>query len=349
MMLGHTRVPGIVAVLLIVVLAGALAGLLGHAAGLVPTQVGGNAIACRSSAAIASPLGGSGQGGPRQGAATRAPDSSGFYDNFKTDNSLNAGIWTTEGAVSTQYGPYISGPPAAIVSPVLTFGKGNGMQFSGVTGELQAAFVQSIQSYEPPFYVSAGVSGSAVFGNAASLGILSGDGSQGVGIFGNLNSSNRGYYGINSIFPLLNHSGHPAIYGSPQLNAWYDYNISVTSAGAASLTVQSNGSTLGSQSFSVGVGPFYILIIEFEGIPAVYGSDFVNWSYASEGVLASTGGSTSSPAPGIGSEWWLWVLAIVIIVVFLLLVRIRRKRSGRAPIVGRSSTVQPPTSPPPPN
>jgi hypothetical protein len=300
-------------------------------------------------AAFSVPAGGSGSS-PASLAHTSA--GSGFYDNFKDDSSLDSSIWTTTGAVATNSAPYMSNPPAGIVPPALTFGGGNGMEFTGVTGEFQIAAVQSVQSFAPPFYVTGEVNGSAVFGNAASLAILSGNGNSGTGIFGNLNSSNQGYYGINYFFPLLNHTGHPTIYASPQLDTWYVYNISVTSAGAASLVVSSNGATLGtSPGLSVGVGPFYIMIVEFEGIPAYSGTDFVNWSYVAEGALPS---SSSSPGSSSGSSstnfssWW-WVLVIVIVVVALLaLVRIRRKRRGKAPLLQRASPAQGATQQPPP-
>jgi hypothetical protein len=279
----------------------------------------------------------------------RPTATSGFYDNFKADTSLNSNLWTTSGTVATTYGPYVSVPPAAIVTPVLTFGKGNGMQFSGVTGEYQVSIVQSVQSYAPPFYVSAEVNGSAVFGNAASLAIISADGSQSIGILGNLNASNQGYYGINSVAPLINRSGHGTIYASPQLDTWYGYNISVDSTGTASLeALSADGSILGNPSFSVGVGPFYIVIIEFEGFPAVAGSDFVNWSYASEGALASSGGSSGSGGSGFSTWWWVLVV-IVVLVAFVVLVRIRRKRTGRAPLIHGSSSAPGTTQPPPGN
>jgi hypothetical protein len=158
------------------------------------------------------------------------------------------------------------------------------MQFSGVTGNYQVSVVQSVQSFAPPFYVVAGVLASASFGNAASLAIMSADGSEGTGIFGNI--SPNWAYGINYVLPLLNHTlgGTGTIGAAPHFNTWYDYNISIDSGGSATLAVSSYGASLGSiQGLSVGTGPFYVLIIKFEGFPTTSGSDFVNWSYASAG------------------------------------------------------------------
>jgi len=225
------------------------------------------------------------------------------------------------------------------------------MQFSNVTGYFEVSLVQSVQSYAPPFYVSAEVSASADFGNAASLAIVSANGSEGAGIFGNIDPNNTGYYGINYIFPLLYHNHHTAIVASPTLNTWYGYNISVTSAGTASLVISSAGATLGtSPSLSVGAGPFYIWIFEFEGAPNIAGSDFVNWSYASVGVLASSSGPPGSGGTSnSGISTWLWVgLVVIVVVVLLVLVRIRRKRTGREALLHRppratGTTQQPPT------
>jgi hypothetical protein len=158
------------------------------------------------------------------------------------------------------------------------------MRFSGVTGNYQVSVVQSIQSFAPPFYMVAGVLASASFGNAASLAIMSADGTEGTGIFGNIGPNWA--YGINYVLPLLNHTlgGTGTIYASPQLNTSYDYNISADSGGSATLGVSSNGGSLGFvPDLSVGMGPFYVLIIEFEGFPNTSGSDFVNWSCASAG------------------------------------------------------------------
>jgi len=272
---------------------------------------------------------------------------SGFYDNFKADTSLDPSLWTTSGAVATEYGPNVSTPAAGLVQPVLTFSEANGMEFSNVTGYFQVAFVQSVQSYSPPFYVSAGVNASADFGNAASLGILSADGSEGIGILGNIDPNNTGYYGINYAFPLLNHNVHSAIVKSPALNTWYGYNISVTSGGSATLAVSSGSTTLGtSPSISVGVGPFYILVFEFEGIPNAPGSDFVNWSYVAEGTLASPAASPGSSSTNFSTWWWVLVV-VILVVVFLVLVRIRRKRTGRGAILHRPVPAQPETPPPP--
>jgi len=328
---GITRSIALIAVIVIMVAAAELTSFLPSDIARVPRPTS------LAAAPTASPTARADSPSTDLAGATAA---SGFYDNFKTDTSLDSSIWTTSGAVATTYGPNVSTPGAALVQPVLTFSKGNGMQFSNVTGYFEVSLVQSVQSYSPPFYGSAGVSASADFGNAASLAIVSADGSEGTGIFGNIDPNNTGYYGINYIFPLLYHNHHNAIVASPTLNTWYDYNISVTSAGTASLVVSSAGATLGtSPNLSVGTGPFYIWIFEFEGAPNIAGSDFVNWSYASEGVLASSGSSSGSSGSGFSSWWWV-LLVIVIVVVFLVLVRIRRRRTGRAPLLHGRPPVQ---------
>jgi hypothetical protein len=118
-------------------------------------------------------------------------------------------------------------------------------------------------------------------GNPFLLIISSANGGQGVGIAGNLNPANGPDYGIWDIYSQgvgTNWAGLvDKLVASPSLNTQYQLTITVDSSGNANLVVASGGQTLGTLSKQVGLGPYYVILAQGEGLPFTIGPNQAYW------------------------------------------------------------------------
>jgi hypothetical protein len=203
-------------------------------------------------------------------------------DDFTSDTSLNTSLWQINGpvgtAVANAWQSQDGGYAVSIINPTLTFSSATGMGISGVSSNFQISTIQSLSSFSAPFTLQASVMSTLAYADSFALWISSSDGNHGVGIDGNLGTGS-GYYGIwESIAQGAGWSvENTMMYSSPQLNTVYQLSINVDTGGTASLAISSNGQTLGTASRSIGVGPFYILLIQLEGWPAVSGPNQAYW------------------------------------------------------------------------
>ena len=188
-------------------------------------------------------------------------------DDFTSDTLLKPNIWEVNGPVGMTVGAALSSP--YVVTPTLSFSRTNGMGVSGVNSTDESATIQSLQSFSPPFTLQAEVMGTVSSGYPFELVISSYDGEWGIGIFGNLNPNSR-YYGISDQFaggPDAKEKawgGVDKLVASPSINVPYQLTIAVDSTAGASLIIGSNGQILCSLTHLVGLGPFYVLLVQRE-------------------------------------------------------------------------------------
>ena len=205
-------------------------------------------------------------------------------DNFTQDNSLNVGYWTVNGAAALATENLWCAGGCNIINPTLSFSSQNGMQVSGVNALSSSAAIQSVQSFSAPFTAQAVVEGTIAHGNPFVFAIASQDGGQGVSMWGNLNSTNTPYYGIDEVYATgSGNLWQPTnlsikIVQNPQFNVLYTLGISVDASGLATLSVSAGQTVLGTVSQQVGTGMFYILLAQVEGAPVAGGpGNVANW------------------------------------------------------------------------
>lgn len=227
------------------------------------------AAACSSSAHTAP----SGRSQTLSGTVPPPPVPSAYMvasDNFTHDSSLHHNLWTTHAPLLLSMG---TGSLAQRhVPPTLSFGP-SGMTMSGVNGSSQYTGVQLVQSLHPPFTVTASVRADVANGDAFAI-YLAASPRTWVGVEGNVNSANRGYYGINLVDPSLIH-----IYSSPTVGTRYVIKLTVDALGAPLIMVTSRaGKVLGTaKGPSLGSRPLYLLLLQTEGHPYTVGKNVATW------------------------------------------------------------------------
>ena len=224
-----------------------------------------------------------------------------WQDNFRLDTALNTALWQTDS-------PLIGSAASAFASTLepaqLSFDS-QGMEMTGVNGYFQIAGIQSVQQLTPPFTVHVGVMGTAAVGNPFVLGLASTDLSQYMLLSGNLNSANN-YYGMwiassaDSAFGTsLGAQLQPPTLAS--LDSEYSLVVNVDQSGDATVTGETATGTLfgASGSLHIGTGPFYLLLLQREGLPALAaGPNAAYWNSVS---VADSGGyrGSANPSPAI--------------------------------------------------
>jgi hypothetical protein len=188
------------------------------------------------------------------------------------------------------------------------------MEVSGVTSTYEAATIQSIQAFTPPFTLQASVMGTMSDGNAFDLIISSENGGLGVGIDGNLNSANGPYYGIwdgysQGVGTNWNMLADKLV-TSPSLNTLYQLTIMVDSSGNANLVVASGGQTLGGITKQLGLAnnQFYVILVQWEGLPYTIGPNQAYWQSVNLGstvTLTPIQGTQLSQSYSASTSWTL--------------------------------------------
>jgi uncharacterized protein (TIGR03437 family) len=236
-----------------------------------------------------------------------------FADNFSQDSSLNTGLWSTDTALINTIAASLS---ATLVAPLLSFSN-VGMTMSGVSGNLQFTGIQSSVAFAPPFVLQADVTGTVAHGNAFIIDLETGNEDEGLSVAGNLNPYNAPYYGMN----LSADDGETVLYSMPSVNVPYTISMAMDVGGQATVVLSdSTGSVLGSRSdINVGDGPFYVLLLQYEGYPYAAGPNGAVWQSVrvtqsspsiAAVVSASAFGGFTSVAPGSWIEIYGSNLAI---------------------------------------
>jgi uncharacterized protein (TIGR03437 family) len=181
---------------------------------------------------------------------------------------------------------------------------------SGITGIWQLTGIQSGQTFTPPFTVTATVMGTVANGNAFLIDLISANVKQNIQVTGNLNPNNIGashYYGID----IFGSGGSPVLYATPSVNVQYTVVLTIGTTGKANIELFSGGTLLAFlDGLSIGTGPFYLVLGQFEGQSYTVGPNTAVWSsvevdalsppsVSPRGVISAGGfGGFSSATPG---------------------------------------------------
>jgi len=265
-----------------------------------------------------------------------------LQDEFTQDAGLSPDLWQVNGVVGTAFGNATC--PSCALIPLNPSFSSEGMEIAQINASYEAGTIQSVQSFAPPFTVTAVVRGTVSNGHPFVFGIASTNSTAGVEITANLdprdcsnegncadpavcgNSANSGippnqcYYGI---YARAGTTGgkwakSPDLNASPSLGVDYTLTIAVNSGGEAQYTVSQAGSVLGSSTAAVGTGPFYVVLCQSEGAPVPGpGPNQAYWVSASVSPTATvTSPSSSSPV----SSWLIWALIVIVVIIALILV-----------------------------
>jgi carboxypeptidase family protein len=283
---------------------------------------------------------------------------SGLHDDFTHDTSLNASLWQVSGPVGMDVGAYDIALPTNITL-VPTFSS-VGMGIAQANRSFEAGSIQSVESFTPPFTLTAVVEGTASNGHTFGLAIASADATSGVLVYGNVNPTNCSHLGdcgdpavcgipVNSSIPanqcyygidakVANGTAWPHVpplYLTPNLNVFYTLQISVDASGSAQYSISQGGQSLGQAAAQVGAGPFYVVLEQAEGAPVPgHGSNQAYWSSVSVGPLVistttsssstgtttSTSSNTTTPVPTPGLSTTVWIIIIIVIAVLLFFI-----------------------------
>ena len=240
-------------------------------------------------------------------AASTAPTTSVLFDDFTQDTSLNTSLWQNNGPVGSLFGQDDVGSSCASVPLEPTFSSA-GMEIAEITEMCEISAIQSVNSFAPPFNVTAVVEGTVSNGHTFVFAISSAGASSGVSIIGNLNSDNcsnlgdcgnpatcgtpandnitegQCNYGID--VKTGNGGGGwtkaPKLYLTPSVDVLYTMQISVNASGSAQYSISQGGQVLGESWPQIGTGPFYVILMQAEGglIP-VQGPNVAYWQSVS--------------------------------------------------------------------
>jgi hypothetical protein len=286
-------------------------------------------------------------------ATSPAPLGATLSDDFTHDTSLNPNLWTISGPVALNFSARnCPGCSGILLTPSFSSA---GMEITDADANSVVGAIQSVQNFTPPLTVTAVVKGLESNGHPFVFGISSQNATSGVQLTGNLNPddcsadnhcgnpSTCGTPANSSIQPnqcfygIYDRAGSNAstwkksapLNTTPALQIVYTLTIAVDSSGAAQFTVSAGGQVLGQSTDQVGMGPFYVIIAQSEGVP-VPGPGLNSAVWMSTTLTPS---ATLSPPPSSSSSSWgslfEWILILVIVIVMLLVLLVAWSRRGR--------------------
>jgi len=198
-------------------------------------------------------------------------------DNFAASKSLAPSEWITSSSMLSSMAAVGN---EMLVGPALGFTSA-GMTMEGVSGPEQFAGIQSVKLFAPPFTVVGRVIGNISSGNPFGLFLINQEMTQYIDVAGNLNPAN-GVYGIrlDTEHGPAGYLGSDVLVAAPHVGTPYVLSIEVDSAGIADAKVEdSAGHVLGSAAgISVGRGPFYVVLAQWEGTPVTEGPNQATWT-----------------------------------------------------------------------
>ena len=223
-------------------------------------------------------------------------------DNFTQDSSLNANLFEINGPAATAaLTNFDASPTATIIAPEITFSPTLGLGIGDPAGTYTQGGIQSTEAFSGPFTVTATGMATSIDGGPLQIAITSADGGSGIGIDAG-QSANPQTTGFNYSLPsgpgtLWQTAGN--LYATaPTLNVPYTFTISVGAAGEATVSVANNGTLLGSNTASVGTGPFYVVLSDGTG---AYSSGSPNQAYWSNLQITGSNINTGISLSGEGN------------------------------------------------
>ena len=194
-------------------------------------------------------------------------------DDFTKDTSLNMTLWTIKGSVAQNIA---TNGGDSLVDPALSF-SATGMTMGGTTQDHQVAGVQATSYYTPPFTITVTVESIIAHGNAFVVYLTTSDYQHQLTIKGNTDSANGGYYGLR-VQTTAHISDDQTLYASPSQNIWYTFQMIVDANGMGSAVVSTGNTVLGNlTNFNVGMGPFFLILGQHEGVPYAAGPNVAIW------------------------------------------------------------------------
>ena len=198
-----------------------------------------------------------------------------FLDNFTKDTTLNKSLWVINGnALSNAETNFPVSPvnrKDSVVFPTLTFSSTSGMGMSGVDTCFEATGIQSTSSYSHSFTAEASVYATEAHVNAFAFGITNLNATRGIAIFGNVNTTNQGYYGLQIASPEYNGSGWnwqpQPLLPDPMMNQTYVLSIAMDLEGYATGGVGVNGIFGPSFTMYIGSASYYLFLGQYERYP----------------------------------------------------------------------------------
>ena len=189
-----------------------------------------------------------------------------------------------------------------LVEPKLSFGS-EGMTMEGADGIYRMTGIQSREKFNPPFTLEAKLSVLESHGNSFIIFMINPDFKSHVGIIGNVNPDVGPSYGV-----WLNDYGKPLnggriIWSTPRESEQYTIRLAMDSDGSARIDFERDEEILNSSlDVRSGSGPFYLLLGQTVGTPAVEGRNATVWKsiVVAEGVGSkSTDVSRKEVSPAI--------------------------------------------------
>ena len=297
-----------------------------------------------------------------------------LYDDFTHDTSLNSSLWQINGPVGTVFGPDEVG--TSIITLVPSFSS-QGMMIDQINGSEEVGTIQSVDSFTPPFTVTAVVEGTISNGHTFGFAITTFNASYGVVVYGNLNPTNcshlgdcndpsvcgtpansnipagQCYYGIDAKIGLGNGTWTRAakLYQTPNVNITYTVQISVDTSGSAQYSVSQAGQSLGQFTSQVGTGPFYVILEQGEGAPVAHpGPNQAYWfsvamnsgatTFTTTSSVTSSGPGPSPTSSGLSIIDWVVIIVVIGALLFIILLWYSRRR-GFTVLVYDSRKVRP--------
>ncbi|MCI4353629.1 MAG: hypothetical protein L3K14_09680 [Thermoplasmata archaeon] len=203
-----------------------------------------------------------------------------FVDKFTTDSSLNSSAWVTNGPAATAMLTYQGASLLSPVTPSLGFSSAQGMSLSGATADYTFDAVQTLQTFLPPFDAQATVMATASHGNTFAFALTTANAGQGMYQVGDLNATNP-YYSIGaltSVGPGLPWVGVRVLDATPSLDTWYTLSIDVNASGVAAVSVAQGSAVVGTVSYYIGLGAYYLFLGQFVDTPPATGANSADWS-----------------------------------------------------------------------
>ena len=198
-----------------------------------------------------------------------------FLDNFTKDTAVNKSLWVINGNALSKAETNFPVSPVnrkdSVVSPDLTFSSTSGMGMSGVNTCFEATGIQSTSSYSHSFTAEASVYATEAHANAFAFGITNLNANKGIAIFGNVNVTNQGYYGLQIASPENSSSGwvwqQQPLLPDPSMNQTYVLSIAIDLDGYATVGVGINGIFGPSFTMYIGSASYYLFLGQYEGYP----------------------------------------------------------------------------------
>lgn len=201
-------------------------------------------------------------------------------DTFSEDSALNTSLWSSNTTLLLGIAEYTGFfTNATYEQPVLSFSN-LGMSMSGANNYYEFTGIQSNTALTPPFTVQTTVEATVDYACAFQFYVISGDQSESVFFTANLAPAS-GFYGFGVNLGPVDGGGYSSynMDNNGTINTWYVLGFKFDGRGYGEATLNdTSGNRIGwTLPFSIGNGPFYLVLAQYEGGPDVAGPNTAIW------------------------------------------------------------------------